>query len=203
MRAKLTLGLGVVVLSLACFVTPAATQQPRRYIRLSLGSTQLQSAGIGFPAPSSSQPTLMLGFALTENHSIGVAVSHLQAEATEVWGGPLAGETPYTLTVRAIPLEVRYKYRFSRHVGPVHPLATLGGLWVPVRDTWTSDTPTESSGASAYGINGSVGLLADVGSQAGIVFRGGYRAVTNPSDRPSQRIGLSGFWLDGGVELRF
>ena len=64
MRA-LMLGLGVVVLSLTCLITPAGGQQPRRYIRLSLGSTQLQSAGNGFPAPSSSQPTLTLGFALT------------------------------------------------------------------------------------------------------------------------------------------
>ena len=203
MKAKLTLGLGVLVLAVGCVATSAGAQQPRRYIRLSLGSTQLQSAGIGFPAPSSSQPTLTLGFAFSESHSIGLAISHLEAKATEAWAGPLAGEAPYTLTVRAIPLEIRYQYRFSQHVGPVHPLATLGGLWVPVRDTWTSDTPAESSDASVYGINGSVGLVADVGSQAGIVFRGGYRAVTNPSDRPSQRIGLSGFWLDGGVELRF
>jgi len=203
MRAKLMLGLGVVVFSLTCFITPAGGQQPRRYIRLSLGSTQLQSAGIGFPAPSSSQPMLTLGFGFTGSHSIGLAVSHLEAKTTGAWQGPLAGEAPSTLTVRAIPLELRYQYRFSQHVGPVHPLATFGGLWVPVRDTWTSDTPAESSEAFVYGINGSVGLLADVGSQAGVVFRGGYRAVTNPSARPSQRIGLSGFWLDGGVELRF
>lgn len=194
--------LGFLLLTLASFATPAEAQQTRRYLRFSVGLTQLQRAGNQFPAASALQPTLTLGLALTGAHSIGVAVSYLRSEATEHWT-PGYSEAPYTIGVRAIPVEVRYQYRFPLAVGPVRPLAAIGGSWVAVRDTWTSDTPTESSAASVYGLTGAIGLLAELGPQTAIVLRGGYRGVTRASGRPPRHIGLSGFMLDGGVEVHF
>ena len=179
----------------------------RWYARISAGVTFLEASRDEFPVQRALEPSLTLGFAPDGGHALELSVRYLQSETTEEWAekpSTFYGEAPYTISVRAVPVELAYRYRFSNwQASGIAPLAGLGATWTLVEDTWRSDTPAESSSTSVLGATAFLGLEANLSESVAAVVRGQYRETIDAGDRFVQHIGFGGASAHAGLQVYF
>lgn len=202
----------VSFLSLAVVAAPARAQSSR-YVRVTLGSAALQPASAQFPSPGNvSAPALAVGLVSAGGHGVELRVSRLRGETmqyvypiTAMFTYPTTCciEAPYTVGVRATPIELGYFYQPRFFDGLLRPRVGVGGIAAHVVDRWHSDTPTEESSAWQFGASVSAGLAVRLAGSASLVVQGGYQRLAASADRPPRHIGLSGRRLGAGFELGF
>jgi len=208
----LTTALALLLLSL--FGNEAVAQEDRgstgsffEYVRVGAGVTSLEAPRENFPVRPVVEPSLALGFALGNGHTLELSAGYFRFETTEEWPGtpeiPPA-EAPYTVSLRAVPVEAMYRHRFSfLRLAIFEPVVGLGGTWAFVKDTWQSDTPAESNSTSVFGGTAVLGLRARVIDGVSVVVHGKYRRIANADDRYVQAIGFEGFSAQAGIEFSF
>lgn len=175
------------------------------YVRFGAGVTSLEAPRDNFPVRPVLESSLALGFALGATHTVEVSAGYFRFETTEEWPGnpemPPA-EAPYTVSLRAVPVEAMYRHRFSSlSLASLVPVAGLGVTWAFVKDTWQSDTPAQSSSTSLFGGAAVLGLRARVIEGMSVVAQGKYRRTVDPDDRHVQAIGIEGFSAQVGAQI--
>lgn len=209
---SLLLKAALVLLLLVPFVREAPAQRAREstgsfleYVRLGAGITSLEAPRENIPVRPVLEPSLGLGVALGDTHTLELSAGYFQFETTEKWPeDPEAppGEAPYTVSLRAVPMEAMYRHQFSSlQLAVLEPVVGLGVTWAFVKDTWMSDTPAESSSTSVFGGTAVLGLRASVTNGVSVVAQGKYRRTVDPGDRYMQAIGFEGLSAQVGVQV--
>lgn len=194
----------MAVLALLCCAGPALAQRPQPYVRVSAGATGLQAPSAGeFTLHGAFEPAATLGLVWHGVHGIELSVGRIAASTTENWRGASQGEAPYTIGVTTVRLGLAYVLTPVLRRSPVRPVLTIGGEWLPLRDSWRSDTPEESQRSFARAAVAVLGARADVAGPVSVVLRGGYRAAASASGRYSRGIGLSGPFADLGLQWAY
>jgi hypothetical protein len=191
----------VLCAAVLAFTVAPIHAQSARYLRIALGSAQLEPPSDEFRLSSVRYPSVALGWTSSRGHGVELSVSHLDAETTEP-RNPLS-EGPYTVGIRATTIDVAYSYQLLLWSGRVRPRLGLGVAVMPVVDRWRSDTPTESAGATIYGASASVGLTARVWGAASAIVRAAYQFADDGGDSRIRRVGLAGSRLEAGLEIAF
>jgi hypothetical protein len=189
----------VLCAALLAFTVAPSHAQSTRYLRIALGSAQLEPPRDEFRLTSVRYPSVALGWTSSRGHGVELSVSHLDAETTEP-RDPLS-EGSYTVGIRATTIHVAYYYQLVLGSGRVRPRLGLGIAVMPVVDRWRSDTPTESARSTLYGASASVGLTARVWGPASAMVRGGYQFADDGGDTRIGRVGLEGSRLEAGLEI--
>ena len=183
------------------FAVTRVNAQSARYVRLALGSAQLEAPSREFSLSSVRYPAIALGMTWTRGHSAELHVSRLDAETT-LPRAPL-DEAPTTFGIRATTIALDYYYQPFFVARRVRPRLGVGLALIPVVDRWSSDTPTESVSSTLYGASASVGVAARLLSAASGTALLAYHVTTDGGESRGRRIGLTGFRLEAGVELGF
>jgi outer membrane protein W len=189
---------GIVAIGMTVIPESAGAQESRRYVSVSAQADQLKSPAPEFSVDRAIHPAIAVGYLWKTGHSLEVSASHLEAESTEPRS--MGAEAPYTLGVRATPVEIRYQYRRLRN-SAVSPLVGVGFLLCSVTDRWSSDTPTESLRSAVWGVTGSAGIAARVAAGASGVVRAGFRRTSDTRARSVRHIGLNGYTMSAGIEF--
>ncbi len=183
-----------LVLLVFCAV-PAAAQHPRRYVRLSFGSTRVD-APEGQDSPDRvSSPSVGIGYVSHRGHTLELSVARLAVEAPE----PARWEQD-TFGMRATPVEVSYQYRAFRG-SRLQPLVGIGALWSRVTDIVRTDVLVPDRRTSVYGLSTSLGVVAPLPGGASAAVRGGYQYTRDAGDRVPRAIDLRGLRLDAGLQV--
>lgn len=153
------------------------------------------------------EPSVALGIALGDPHVLGIDVGYLRSKTTEEWPDDpdvFPGPAPYTVSLRAIPIEVTYRYHLPMlRVGGLQPVVGVGPNWMLVTDTWESDTPAESRRTSVFGGTALVEIQLPVVGRLSAVVHGQYRWTVEPEERYPRAVGLDGFSAQGGLQVSF
>lgn len=210
---SLVLTTALAFLLLPLFGNEAAAQEDREstgsfeYVRVGAGVTSLEPPRENFPIRPVFEPSLALGFALGDGHTLEISAGYFRFETTEEWPDDpevFPGEAPYTVSLRAVPVEAMYRHRFSSlRLAIFEPVVGLGGTWAFAKDTWQSDTPAESSSTSVFGGAAVLGLRAPVIDGMSAVVHGKYRRMVNSDDRYVQAIGFEGFSAQASIQVSF
>ena len=169
-------------------------------MKLSVGVDQLEAPypEEWFPVSPAIEPSLTVGYALGGGHSFELSASYLRSETKQEDGWT---EAPYIYSFRAFPIEASYQYRLPCQIRGLQPLAGLSTIKIRVKDTWKSDTPTESMSASVLGWRVSFGVIAKLFGTTSMVSRWGYRYTKDANERYFRAIGLSGLFIDVGIQV--
>lgn len=187
--------------AILAFMAPPAHAQSARYLRIALGSAQLEPPADEFRLSSARYPSVAIGWTSARGHGLELSISRFDTETTES-PDPLS-EAPYTIGIRATPLDLVYYYEPLLGSGRVRPRIGVGLAIIPVVDRWRSDTPTESASATLHSAGASLGLAVGLLGVASAVVRAGYQFADDGGDRRVRRVGLTGYRLEAGVELGF
>lgn len=179
------------------FTARPVDAQSHYYVRVGFGPTNVQPPRPEFTIPAVRHSTLTLGDWFRVHHGIEVSVSRMSVQTTEPYTNGM--EAPYTVGLRATAIELGYVYRLRALWGRVQPRVGVGGVRIRAVDHWKSDTPTETSRLSVYGITTSVTLAVRVARPVTALLRSSYRRAGG--ERGPTRIGLDGFRFEGGLEL--
>lgn len=178
-----------------------------QYARAGVGVTSMEAPREEFPIQPVLERSFSLGFSLGARQVLELSVGFLRSETTEDWPDDpevILGEAPYTVSLRAIPVEATIQRRFSSlRVGGVEPVAGLGMSWTAVKDTWQSDTPAESSRSSVFGGTAVAGIQTTVFDRVSAVIQGQYRTAVYSKERFVQAIELGGFSVRTGLQVSF
>ena len=180
----------VVVLALLLSSGRVAAQNSSAYLELALGAARLDAPSPSFSPPIAPVPALAVGYSLTSGLFLEGRLSTTRGDATEslAAGGT---EAPYTVGLRATLVEARAGMRPPTwRLGPLQPVASIGGIWARLTDTWRSDTPEEQYRSATLGVSAVMGIETALSRHATFAVSGNYRAWRRVEERPDRALEL-------------
>ncbi len=199
------LALCLAVLAAATLPGDEAVAQSPVYAGLSVervGLTFPDQIATRFTDTATPLPAVSLGYPLGRDQWIEVTVGYLHVRRTEAGWSPASGRpAPLTVGLRAYPVGASWVRVVPKSGSLLHPFIKLGPDWIPITDSFVSDTPEERVHSSSFGAHAVIGVDLQVMGAASVSLSAGYRLMGNPASRPATAVKLNGWNVGAGITI--